>query len=159
MKNELKNFWYDTKYDIIYIILCSIMYFILSKCYYAKLTDWQYWFMVLIIVPIRFIGYKEGQRTIIKSIVENSANVSLDIIDDRFENVTCELKDIATGTFFSLASDEHRTKYLKCNKVNEGSTKCWNFDTEEIVLMNDDAECVLYKTKIIYTPVLKNYEE
>ena len=158
MKTKLKLCWYACRYDVYYCFTWALVCaFIFNTP--INLSDWRYWAILLSTVIFRLIGYKEGKRKIANAIFEHKTDINIDIKDKGFEPVICELKNIQNGLYFSLLNDEHRTKYLKCNTVNAGSSKCWNFDSEELCLIEDDVQCILYKTKTIYIPISKMKED
>ena len=154
------NFWTKYKYDITGLFLWLFLWMTLAIRYEYTLCNWQTWVLILIITAFRYIGYREGRHSLAKQLLTHPSNIDITVSDDAaYEYDTCELKEVSVGMFFSIANDKHQDKYLKCNNVNNSLHKCWNFNTEELVLLDDNIECILYKTKMLYIPVVKMKED
>ena len=155
------NFWSKYKYDIIGLFLWIMFWSILGIQYSYTLRNWQTWIIILIITIFRYMGYREGKYKMTSYLFTQAANVSFTIsIDDKFnKQCTCKLRDIPSGVFFSIINDDYKNRYLKGNVVNEGSTKCWDVMNNELVIINDDTECIEYKTKMFHIPIVKVNKE
>jgi hypothetical protein len=118
----------------------------------------EFWLALLCVVIFRLIGYKEGQHELTKNLIEQSHDITVNVINDNFELVTCELKDIPNGLSFSLVNDKTQTKLIKCTDSADGCATCWNSSTDTLNLVNTDSNCIVYKTRNIYVPLVKMKE-
>lgn len=154
----MKKFWNNYKYDIC-CMPAYVLFFTLIMTLDCNVTNWKYWVFLILVLFFRWIGYKEGRVYVIKLLLGYKYDIDCDINDERVEPVVCELKDISQGIYFSLLNDNTSTKYIKCDMSNEGSCVCWDVTENKTTLINNDTLCIVYKTKIIYIPLVKMKED
>ena len=147
---KIKNFWLKHKYTII----MGIMWFVLTTIIrYWNMTLLQHWIVLIFTLLFALIGYRDGKIEVVRNIIKYDNSIVIDVNECEF--TYSKLKDIDTGVFFSLADDENEDKYMKCGYTDERLRQCWNLTKERFEQIDCHAECILYRTRIIYIPYTK----
>ena len=157
---NFKYTWNRIKFDIYWALLCICFWTILFASYNMTAFEWQYWVLIVICVSFRFIGYKEGQCKIFRDLAERTIKLTIHVDNDKeIKAIKCKLSDIPAGLYFTLCDDNNKYTYLKCNDYDEQNTACWNTDTDELHILENNSECIAYKTNIIHVPIVKLKEK
>lgn len=162
MKNRLRAFWTNNKYDIMCLFVWCTFWTVMSIRFNIDLFKWEWWTLSFIIVATRFIGYKEGMAKIKDAVANQLLHSEFNIAATSELQTRHKLGDVPVGTFFSVVDKsvvseikEPLDKYLKVEVNDAIKVTTWNMTKQKFTTLSNDLEVILYSCKSIYTPKLE----